>query len=287
MYAAANNADERGLPIPQPPAPEHTDGWRNVDTTQRSRYTYPSDALRSRAHCEGDLDGLPLAVSQDDDRHRLAGTSRVHGALQRRGGGHCLAVELDDHVSTDRHLPAFDGLRAGRSTEIGLVCRRVGHDLGDRDAILDGRHTHAEIRVQDLAGRDELPDDGAHRVRRNGESDPVRAARLALDLRVDPDHPTPVVEERTARVAMVDRGVGLNRVDDLEVVWSGHLTVKGADDSARDRPLEPEGAPTGEDRIANVDGARVGERQRRQQPGGSVDPKYGEIGGRIRSDQLR
>ena len=65
---------------------------------------------------------------------------------------------------------------------------------------------------------------------------------LALDLGVDADHLPEPVQERTAGVAVVDRGVGLDRVVDREVVRRRHLPVERADDAARHGSLEPERA---------------------------------------------
>ena len=91
-------------------------------------------------------------------------------------------------------------------------------------------------------------DDRAHGVRRDREADAVRASRLALDLRVDADDAAAVVEQRAAGVAVVDRGVGLDRVRDREVVRRRHLAMERADDAARDRALEPERASQREHR---------------------------------------
>ena len=43
----------------------------------------------------------------------------------------------------------------------------------------------------------------------------VSGPRLAADLGVDPDHPATRVEQRPARVAVRDRRVRLDRVDDV------------------------------------------------------------------------
>ena len=94
------------------------------------------------------------------------------------------------------------------------------------------------------------------------------------------------VDQRASGVAVVDGGVGLDRVDDREVVRRGHLAVERADDPARDRSLEPERAAHGENRITHVDRARVGQRQRSQQAVRSIDPKHCEVGRRIRSHDL-
>src|SRR4029079_8692001 len=53
------------------------------------------------------------------------------------------------------------------------------------------------------------------------EADALGLAALTADLGVDPDHAAARVEQRASGVAVVDRRVGLDRVDELEVGSQG------------------------------------------------------------------
>ena len=53
-------------------------------------------------------------------------------------------------------------------------------------------------------------DDTTRRVNRDGKADSDGTARRAIDHRVDPDDLAAGVEQGTARVARIDRGVGLD-----------------------------------------------------------------------------
>ena len=229
---------------------------------------------------------LALAAPEHRDRDLVAGLLRVDRALERRRGRDVVPVERDDDVAARRHLLAVDRGRPRRRAEARVGGRRSGPHLGDGGAVRHVDHPDAEVGVLDLAGLDQLRDDRPHGVRRDREPDAVVAARLALDLRVHADHPALAVEERAARVAVVDRRVGLDRVVDREVVRSGHLAVEGADDAARDRALEAERAAHGDHGVADRDLARVAERERLEEDCGRVDPDHGEVGGRVGADEL-
>ena len=107
------------------------------------------------------------------------------------------------------------------------------------------------------------------------------------DLGVDADHLAARVEQRAARVAVVDRGVGLDRVVDREAVRRLHLPVQGADDAARDGLLEPEGAADRDHAVADLHAARVAERERVKKRLRRVDLDHGEIGRRVGADDRR
>ncbi len=162
------------------------------------------------------------AAARVRDRGAFAGFHGADHALEllRRGDG--LPVDRGDDVAAGRELlPAHSGGGVG-SLEAGVRGRAAGGHLrhlhAGRQAELGGQgvgdrgDADAEVGVLDLAGGEELRDDRLDRVGRNGEADAVVSARVALDLRVDADHLRLEVEERAARVAVVDRGVGLDRI---------------------------------------------------------------------------
>ena len=70
---------------------------------------------------------------------------------------------------------------------------------------------HAEVRVARLAGRAQLAERAAHGVDRHREADARALAARSSDLRGDAEHAAARVEQRPAGVAVVDRGVGLDR----------------------------------------------------------------------------
>ena len=72
----------------------------------------------------------------------------------------------------------------------------------------------AEERMLDLAAFDQFGDDVLDGVDRDRKTDPDVALALTtgLDLRVDADHLTLRVQQRAARVTVIERGVGLDDV---------------------------------------------------------------------------
>ena len=150
-----------------------------------------------------------------------------------------------------------------------------------RGDFLDG---DAEVGVLDLAARDQRVGDRANRVRRDREPDADVGAGVAGDLRVDADHLAGRVEERAAGVAVVDRGVGLDRVVDRELVQRLHLAVECADDAARHGLLEAERAADRNDRITDLHARRVPEADRMEDRRRRVDLDHGEVGRRVGAD---
>ena len=106
--------------------------------------------------------------------------------------------------------PAFrPALSAGEPLTTVVICAPRRRRVRDADA---------EVGVLHLAAGDERVRDALRRVDRDREADAVVAAGVALDLRVDADHLAAEVQQRAAGVAVVDRGVGLDRAGDRVVV---------------------------------------------------------------------
>src|SRR5690606_9757639 len=120
-----------------------------------------------------------------------------------------LTVDGDDHVA---HLQA------------GFLGSRVWGDLGNDHAFLDvdpegvgqGRgevlHRDAQHAAPHFAILDELIHHLARHVGRNGEADADVAAGRSEDGGVDADQLPAEVDQRAARVAGVDGGIGLDEV---------------------------------------------------------------------------
>src|SRR6478609_4750222 len=132
------------------------------------------------------------------------------------GAQYGLAVELEDDVT---------GLQArlvGRAAlGDGVVATARGGGDPHALALVGGVEHDADHRVRGLAGGDQLVGRLAGLVARDGEADadvagPVAGAAAGhlRDGGVDADHPPGHVEQGAAGVARVDRGVGLDRVDE-------------------------------------------------------------------------
>src|SRR3954453_22663164 len=227
-----------------------------------------------RAGAELDLDVGRAAAAAHLERDLVAGLVAVDRFDERGAGADGVAVDRGDDVAAAQ-------ARAGRRAAAGhLADRRAG--AGGRVA-----ERHAEVGMGHLAAGDELLRDALDGGRRDGEAVSVAAARVALDLRVDPDHVAVRVEQRAARVAVVDRRVGLDRARDREVVRRVDRAVERADDAGRDRALEAERAPDRDDAVADLHGVRVGELERVELALGGVDPYDRDVGRAVCADDLR
>src|ERR1035437_2154461 len=125
------------------------------------------------------------------------------------------------------------------------------------------------------------------------EADALRAAlgagraRAGEDLGVHADYLAGGVEQRTARVAGVQRGVGLDDVGDGCAVGGLDLAVQRRDDARRERPVQPEGgadrvgggAPRAAARGAGVALGARGAARRGRAGGPPVAPEGGPRGG--------
>ena len=153
----------------------------------------------------------------------------------------------------------------------------------------NGRGRHADVAVVDVAVGLELGHDLPGRVDRDREADPdgavARAARL--DLGVDPDHPARAVEQRTAGVAGVDRGVGLDHMIDREPVGGADRPLDSGDDPGGDGVLKPERVADRDRLVADLDARGVAERKRMELGLGRVHLQHREVGRRVAPDDAR
>src|SRR4051794_6935023 len=203
-------------------------------TTSRARRTSGVPKLirlrgLGRALPEADEEGLVRAVGADDlDLDlvaRLVAGDRVGDVLRR---GDLPAVDGGDDVAVaDAGL--VGGTAAGRLLDERALAR--AQPALARDALGHRARRHPEERADDRLAALEPRDDLAHGVGRDGEADAdVAAARAAgLDLRVDPDHAPVRVEQGAARVARVDRCVGLDDLVDVEAVGRGDVAPEAGD----------------------------------------------------------
>ena len=88
---------------------------------------------------------------------------------------------------------------------------------------------------------DDLRHNIAGHVAWDGEADSDVAASRGNDCGIQADELTAQVHQRSAGVARIDRGIGLDHVLDHEAVVEGELATEGADDARRERAVEAEG----------------------------------------------
>src|SRR4051794_23403777 len=237
---------------------------------------------------------------------QLRGVGRV-GPLaeldrQRLLGAVAGDVDLDlvaDLVGVDERGQGgrvVDGLAADRGDDVARLQAAggggaAGRDLGHLGAGAgDVLRLNAEVGVRDLAGRAQLRDHALDRVGRDREADadvarlPVARAAGRLDLRVDADHLALRVEQRAAGVTGVDRGVGLQDVVDREAVRRGDLPLQRGDHAGGERAVEAERVADRVRGVADLDGARVTQRERLEV--GGADLQQREIGRGVLAHEL-
>src|SRR6185436_7897781 len=157
-------------------------------------------------------DALPIAHDLDIDA--VAGGGVGDEARQLAHALHRLAVELDDDVTLlDAGLGG--GAVVRQPGDEGALCLHHAKPRGDLVGhVLDA---HADPAAVHLPETPKLLDDRHRDLRRDGEGDADRAAGRGHDRRIDADHFAAEIEERSAGIATVHRGVSL----DVVVVGTG------------------------------------------------------------------
>src|SRR6202171_3132190 len=183
---------------------------------------------------ERDLAGLLLALADDDNLDFPADRGVGDDARQILWLLDVLAVELDHDVA------GLDAGGLGRALVLdagdqgaarGLDVEAFGDLVG---ALLDA---DAEPAAAQLAELPELIDHAGHRLGGHREADADRAAGGRDDQGVDADHFAIEVEQRSAGIAAIDGGVGL----DVAVIGAGvDVAVARGDDARRHRAAEAE-----------------------------------------------
>src|SRR6478609_11223949 len=226
-------------PLGQPTPRRHRapGGWGAARCVEQ-----PSRSAVALALAQGEFGRLRPAVALVGQRDLVARLVGPDLTDQRRAALDRSVVELGDHVAGLQPRLGRGTVRGdGRGAARALV--RDGRAAG----LLLHRHRRADHRVDGLARLDQLLGDVLGLVDRDGEAEADRtglgladaAAAGGLDGGVDADDRTTRVQERPARVARVDRGVGLQgahvRVLVAGAVTGGHRAVLRADDAGGDR----------------------------------------------------
>src|SRR5262249_4770037 len=147
-----------------------------------------------------------LAVAPDPDLDIAIDPRLGDDTRQALAVGNVLAVEREDDVVR------LDAAARRRALRLHARHQRTRRDLeakAVRDILIDALDRHAEPAAPRLAELDQLGDHGPHLRRGGREPKADRAAGGRIDQRVDADHLALHVEERTAGIALVDRGVSL------------------------------------------------------------------------------
>ena len=116
-----------------------------------------------------------------------------------------------------------------------------------------------KIGVIDLTSVDQLSGDKHHQIDRNRETDAFVAARIAGDRGVDANHLTSQIQQRTAAVARVDGGVGLQEILQTDLFGAQFQITPtfGADDAVADGVAQPEGTADRQHEVANFHSVAV------------------------------
>ncbi|MFN8623477.1 MAG: hypothetical protein U0869_22290 [Chloroflexota bacterium] len=203
----------------------------------------------------------------------LAVQARDDVALLEAGVGR--GAVLDDRLGVRGRIDVDPGARLDRQ----LVVRG---DLGIDILVAD-----ADPRPRDLLARHHLLDDRLGEV--DGQREPD-AGRVARDRGVDADDVALGIHERAARVAGVDRSVGLDQVAQVlgalaHLVGDVDLAVKTAHDAGRDGARElAERVAHGDRGLADAQRVRLAERGGRQILAVDLDER--EVRQRVDADGL-
>ena len=210
----------------------------------------------------------------------------------RRDG---LAIDGDDDVAASHDRLVADLHAASASLNAGLL-RTRGHLLDQqallcvRDAqLLLGLRTQigqwdagdADLWMTVLAGLDQLCRHALDHVDRNREPHALVAARLRQDRRVDADHLAGGVEQRTARIARIDRDIRLNERHEILLRQIASLR---ADDAGGHRIFEAKRLADCDDPFANLQLVRVADCDSREILG--IDLQQCKINVCVRSDDV-
>ncbi len=123
----------------------------------------------------------------------------------------------------------------------------------------------------------------AHQGGRNREADPDRAARLREDGGVDADQLAVEIDERAARIARIDRRVGLDEGRDVAADTGAG---ERRHDAAGHGLADTEGIADREHQIADFEPIAVADFQHRQLLALGIDLEHGQIGALVGDDNL-
>ena len=253
-------------PVTLAPAPICS---RRASVKRERQHAQPGNQMLLAGDHLGEAHRVVVALAHGHrQRHALAAAQ--HLELRHVAGGAAIQVHVElpavlDRLAVERQHDVADAQagRAGRAVAIDVGRRSPPTPAAGRaPAAITGviDCTTAPMRAAAHAAvAAQLVVDRAHDVARRGEAEPLVAAALREDERVDADHAARGVHQRSAAAAGVDRRVGLDvdhRVVGLE------LPADRAHDAHRHRVVEAERAAEREHQLAGAQRVGIAERQR-------------------------
>src|SRR5712691_2458254 len=237
------------------------------------------------ATIEGDIDAVARALAVQD---------HIHVELI----GDFLSVNGHDDIAADGDLPHACLCDAISATNPGPGCRTAARDPFHEQAILhrqvqrltepvvDRHRFDTEKGAVNAAVGYEIVGDALRRVDRNGKADARRSARGCVNGGVDPDDLAARIDERAARIAAVDGGIGLNGFINEGGLAGLYRASQGADHARSEGALKAEGIANGQNLLANLDGSRITERKSDETLPFGIDFDEGDIIALVRADEF-
>ncbi len=200
------------------------------------------------------------------------------------GGVERHIVNLIDHIAGLQS--SLRGRAARRHTRhINAPLNRQA--IGGGDIRRNGLVTDSKIRMRYISFLDDLRGNGLRGVDRDRESQSFRdhsVSGVADNQFVDADHFTREINQRSARVALIDRCVGLNQTFDLVAVTGVDGTSGRADHANGHGVLEITERRTNRNRgLSGFEQIRIS--QRRHYWDFPINLQNGDIGIRISADE--
>ena len=243
------------------------------------------------------LHGLLPRPAPDLQRERLARLHLLDHVPELRLGRDRRAIRGDDDVAADPVGLTGDGDRGAARAQPGLGGAAARRDRLDDQAVAarqverarkarrDRRGVDPEVGVLDRPRLQELRDDRLDGVDRDREADPGAGERGAVLGGADADHLAGAVDQRAARVLVVDRGVRLDRAGiaarQVDPVLDGTDDADGRGAAERERVADRDHG------VTDLHEVGVAERQRDQRAGVGVDLEDGDVGRRVLADHGR
>src|SRR5947209_6626110 len=215
-------------------------------------------AIKKGVSAAADVDDINVDIARlrtafQADADALAGAGLLDLAGQVGKPVYRLAVGLDNDIA-ERTRAKIDAADAGT---LGRASRRGAHDDHSFDAE-PGRNGLASGDDADPGRRhtailDEIGNDAINDIDGDSEADARAGTRRREDRRVDADQPSRRIQQRAARIAGIDRGVGLDHVGDLTAAAGWQPALERADDAAGQRLIEPEGIADRKCRLTDLE----------------------------------
>src|SRR5690606_6220720 len=151
-----------------------------------------------------------FAFTQHGDLYRVANAARANFVAQARRRVDGATIDTDDDITSQQSgfIGTGTGLHFGNDYA-ALVAIDIQRSRKIRHQILNH---HAELAALDLTVFQNLIDTVPDHTRRDRKTDTDIAAAGRDDRRVDADQLAAQIDQRTAGVAGVDGGIGLNEI---------------------------------------------------------------------------